>query len=73
MTQLYSVALHHQVWIDVEANSEDEAEDYARNANYTLNLIEGKNSPNITLCNVEYHDIEPIIYEYPTEENTPCK
>ena len=66
MNKLYSVALFHQVWIDVEAPTEDDAIDYARHANYTLELKQGeKNSPNITICNVEYNDLEPLIYEYP--------
>ena len=66
MTKLYSVALFYQVWIDVEADSEDDAIDYARNANYTLDLKQGENnSPNITICNVEYYDMEPVVYEYP--------
>lgn len=66
MTKLYSVALHYQVWIDVEANSENEALDYARNAKFELNLkqLEG-NDPNITIIRVEYNDTEPLIYEYP--------
>ena len=66
MNKLYSVALFHQVWIDVEAPTEDDAIDYARHANYTLELKQGeKNSPNITICNVEYYDMEPVVYEYP--------
>lgn len=66
MNKLYSVALFHQVWIDVEADSEDDAIDYARHANYTLDLKQGENnSPNITICNVEYYDMEPVVYEYP--------
>jgi hypothetical protein len=64
--KLYSVALHYQVWIDVEANSEDEALECAKNAKFELNLkqLEG-NEPNITIVSVEYNDLEPLIYEYP--------
>ena len=66
VNKLYSVALFHQVWIDVEAPTEDDAIDYARHANYTLDLKQGENnSPNITITGVEYHDIEPLVYEYP--------
>jgi hypothetical protein len=64
--KLYSVALHYQIWIDVEAKDETEAEYYARNANFTLDLKEGeRNNPNITIVGVEYNDLEPLIYEYP--------
>jgi hypothetical protein len=66
MTKLYSVALHYQVWIDVEAKDEIDAVYYARNANFNLDLKQGENnSPNITITGVEYNDIEPLVYEYP--------